>query len=116
MRTLEALKKLALKVCTDKNESDLAGMDTTDKLLNFIARRKFSLGHIPQKIAQIVQLSNFFVFVRSNCPNCPGALLKRPAPAIMRVIKKALDGGRAFAPARQPAFIRKECCLYETVH
>lgn len=38
MRTLEALKKLALKVCTEKNESDLAGMDTTDKLLKFIAQ------------------------------------------------------------------------------
>ena len=38
MRTLEALKKLALKVCTDKNESDLVGMDTTDKLLKFIAQ------------------------------------------------------------------------------
>lgn len=38
MRTLEALKKLALKVCTDKNQSDLAGMDTTDKLLKFIAQ------------------------------------------------------------------------------
>lgn len=37
MRTLEALKKLALKVCKGKTAADLVGLNTVDEIIAFIA-------------------------------------------------------------------------------
>ena len=37
MRTLEALKELAVIVCKGKTAADLAGLNTIDEVINFIA-------------------------------------------------------------------------------